>query len=97
MNTPDEKTALSPNLSTKVPEIRPELKRVIAKAETIKPIAALLTPKDLAKTGMAGMTIPKPTATKNDAAIRIETSRGRSLKGERIKPSTLDQRRHLGG
>jgi hypothetical protein len=27
----------------------------------------------------------------------METSRGRSLKGERIKPSTLDQKRHLGG
>jgi hypothetical protein len=33
---------------------------------------------------MAGMTIPKPTATKNDAAISIETSRGRSLNGDRI-------------
>ena len=89
MNTPDEKTALSPNLSTKVPEIRPELKRVIAKAETIKPIAALFTPNDLAKTGIAGITMPNPTATKKDAAIRIDTSRGKSLKGERIKLSAL--------
>ena len=89
MNTPVEKTALSPNLSTKVPEIRPEQKRVIAKAETIKPIAALFTPNDLAKTGIAGMTIPKPIATKKDAAIRIDTSRGRSLKGERIKLEIL--------
>ena len=90
MNTPVEKTALSPNLSPKVPEIRPEQKRVIAKAETIKPIAALFTPNVLAKTGIAGMMIPKPTATKKDAAIRIDTSRGRSLKGERIKPSALE-------
>jgi hypothetical protein len=72
------------------PEISPDAKRVIAKAETIKPIAALLTPNDLAKTGIAGMMIPKPTATKKDAATRIETSRGRSLKGERIKPSALE-------
>jgi hypothetical protein len=36
------------------------------------------------------MIIPKPTATKNDAATRIDTSRGRSLKGERIKPSALE-------
>jgi hypothetical protein len=36
------------------------------------------------------MMIPKPTATKKDAATRIETSRGRSLKGERIKPSSLE-------
>ena len=71
------------------PEIRPEQKRVIAKAETIKPIAALLTPNDLAKTGIAGITMPKPTATKKDAAMRMETSRGKSLNGERIKPSAL--------
>ena len=89
MNTPVEKTALSPNLSTRTPEISPDAKRVIAKAETIKPIAALFTPNDLAKTGIAGMTIPKPTATKKDAAIRIDTSRGRSLNGERIKLEIL--------
>jgi hypothetical protein len=62
----------------------------MAKAETIKPIAALFTPKDLAKTGIAGITMPKPTATKKDAAIRMETSRGRSLKGDRIKLSALE-------
>jgi hypothetical protein len=90
MNTPVEKTALSPNLSTNAPEINPDAKRVIAKAETINPIAALFTPNDLAKTGIAGMMIPKPTATKKDAATRIDTSRGRSLKGERIKPSALE-------
>jgi hypothetical protein len=33
--------------------------------------------------------MPKPTATKKDAAIRIETSRGRSLNGERIKLRSL--------
>jgi hypothetical protein len=89
MNTPVEKTFLSPNLSTIVPEINPDAKRVIAKAETINPIAALLTPKDLAKTGIAGMTIPNPTATKKEAAMRMDTSRGRSLNGERINPVTL--------
>ena len=95
MNTPVEKTALSPNLSTKVPEIRPEQKRVIAKAETINPIAALLTPKVLAKTGIAGMIIPKPTATKKDAATRIETSWGSSLNGERIKLENLQLLLHV--
>ena len=89
MNTPVEKTFLSPNLSTMNPDMSPEAKRVIANAETIKPIAALLTPKDLAKTGIAGMMIPKPTATKKDAATRIDTSRGRSLNGDRINPVTL--------
>jgi hypothetical protein len=29
--------------------------------------------------------MPNPTATKKDAATRIDTSRGRSLNGERIK------------
>jgi len=43
------------------------------------------------------MIIPKPTATKKDAATRIDTSRGRSLKGERIKPSALERSCHLGG
>ena len=89
IKTPVEKTFLSPNLSTIVPDISPDAKRVIAKAETIKPIAALLTPKDFAKTGIAGMTMPNPTATKKDAAISMETSRGRSLKGERINRVTL--------
>ncbi len=94
MNTPVEKTVRSPNLSTKVPEISPDAKRVMAKADTINPIAALFTPKDLAKTGIAGMTMPKPTATKKDAATRIETSRGRSLNGERINPATLQPLHH---
>ena len=89
MKIPVENTALSPNLSTRTPEIKPDAKRVIAKAETINPIAALLTPKDLANTGIAGITIPKPTATKKDAATSDETSRGRSLNGERINPVTL--------
>lgn len=89
MKIPVENTALSPNLSTRTPEIKPDAKRVIAKAETINPIAALLTPKDFAKTGIAGITMPKPTATKKDAATNDETSRGRSLNGERINPVTL--------
>jgi hypothetical protein len=33
--------------------------------------------------------MPKPTATKKDAAIRIDTSRGISLKGERINLGIL--------
>ena len=42
-----------------------------------------------------GITIPKPTATKKDAAMRIETSRGRSLNGERINRETLLQPHHV--
>jgi hypothetical protein len=55
----------------------------------------LLTPKDLAKTGIAGITMPKPTATKKDAATRIETSRGSSLNGERIKLENLQPLLHV--
>lgn len=47
----------------------------------IKPTAAWLTPKELANTGIAGTTIPKPTATKKDAPTRTFTSRGRSESG----------------
>jgi hypothetical protein len=43
-----------------------------------------LTPNDLAKIGIAGITMPKPTATKKEAATRIETSRGSSLNGDLI-------------
>ena len=84
IKTPVANTLRSPNRSVKVPDIKPDAKRVIAKAETIKPIAALFTPKDFAKTGIAGMTIPKPTATKNEATMRMETSRGRPLNGDVI-------------
>jgi len=62
--------------------MRPEQKRATANAETIKPTAALLTPKERANTGIAGRTIPNPNATKNDAKINIFTSRGKSANGE---------------
>jgi hypothetical protein len=47
----------------------------------INPIAVLLTPKDAANIGIAGIIKPKPTATKNETAERIETSRGNCAKG----------------
>jgi hypothetical protein len=84
IKTPVANTLRSPNRSVSAPEIKPDAKRVIAKAETIKPIAALFTPKVFAKTGIAGITIPKPTATKKEAPMRIETSRGSPLKGDVI-------------
>ena len=91
IKTPVAKTLRSPNRSVKVPDIKPEAKRVIAKAETINPIAALFTPKDFAKTGIAGITIPKPTATKKEAAMRMETSRGSPLNGDTINRVLLLQ------
>jgi hypothetical protein len=47
----------------------------------INPIAVLLTPKDAANIGIAGIIKPKPTATKNETAERMETSRGNCAKG----------------
>lgn len=81
IKSPKPRTARSPNRSTNLPEINPEEKRIIAKLEMIKPIAVLLTPKDEAKIGMAGIIRPNPTATKKATEERIETSRGNCAKG----------------
>jgi hypothetical protein len=53
----------------------------MAKAETIKPIAVLLTPNDEAKIGIAGIIKPKPIATKNETVESIATSLGRTRNG----------------
>lgn len=76
-------TFRSPKRSTSFPEMSPEQKRAIANAETSNPTEALFTPKDFANSGIAGMTIPKPTATKNPAVVRTLTSRGSSPKSLR--------------
>ena len=44
-------------------------------------MAVLLTPKDAAKIGMAGIINPKPTATKNETVERIATSLGNWANG----------------
>jgi hypothetical protein len=54
---------------------------MIAKAEIINPIAVLVTPKEEAKIGIAGIIKPKPIATKKDTVERIATSLGISLNG----------------
>jgi len=76
INKPKPSTALSPNLSTRRPDTKPEANLTIAKQEMIKPIAVLLTPKDAAKIGIAGIIRPKPTATRNETVERIATSLG---------------------
>jgi hypothetical protein len=60
----------------------PDENRESAKTETTSPTAVLLTPKDLAKTGIAGKTMPKPSATKNDEIITTWTSRGNPETGD---------------
>lgn len=56
-------------------------KRANAKAARIAPTCALVTPKDLAKSGSVGEIIPNPTATKKDAKTITPTSRGYCAKG----------------
>jgi hypothetical protein len=62
---------------------------MMANAETIKPIAVLLTPNDAAKIGIAGIINPNPIATKKETVERIATSRGRSRKGFSLFKFTL--------
>lgn len=81
INKPKPRTARSPNRSTNLPEINPDEKRIIAKLEITRPIAVLLTPKEAANKGIAGMIRPKPTATKKATADRTATSLGSSLNG----------------
>ena len=81
MNKPKPKTARSPNLSTKRPETSPDENLTIAKLEIINPIAVLLTPKEAAKIGIAGIIKPNPTAKKNETDESIETSRGKLANG----------------
>jgi hypothetical protein len=52
-------------------------------------MAVLLTPKEAAKIGIAGMIKPKPIATKNETVERIATSRGRSRNGFSLFKFTL--------
>jgi hypothetical protein len=65
-----------------LPEIIPDEKRANAKTETTNPTAVLLTPKDLANTGIAGKTMPKPSATKKDEITTTWTSRGNPETGD---------------
>src|SRR6516164_2955380 len=59
-----------------------------ANALTTPAAAAVLTPKWRANAGMSGATIPKPSATVNEIAVRIGTSRGRPRKGPRGERNT---------
>jgi hypothetical protein len=65
---------------------------MIAKLEIINPIRVFVTPKVLAKMGIAGIIRPNPTATKKDMVVRTETSRGSPLNGEEnFKRASLQQ------
>lgn len=58
-------------------------------------MSVFVTPKVLAKIGIAGIIRPKPIATKNEIVVSTDTSRGSPAKGDfNFKLSTLLQ--HLG-
>lgn len=84
-------TMRSPNKSTNFPDINPDENRAMANIETMSPTAELFTPKDLANSGIAGMMMPKPSATKNDADTRTLTSRGNPARS-RVEINQLPRR-----
>ena len=81
-------TAGCPNRSARRPAGSAPTMRIKANALTTPAAAAVLTPKWRANAGMSGATIPKPSATVNEMAVRIGTSRGRPRKGPRGERNT---------
>jgi hypothetical protein len=59
-----------------LPEIGDEVNRISAKTLTTLLAASAVTPNDLAKTGIVGITIPKPIATKKAITLNTATSLG---------------------
>src|SRR5690242_5440868 len=97
-------TAGCPNRSARRPAGSAPTIRIRANALTTPAAAAVLTPKWRANAGMSGATIPKPSATVNEMAVRIGTSRGRPRKGPRggrntngILPASSDGGSSAGG
>ena len=78
----------SPKRSTRRPAGSAPTTRI--SANTLITLAAVVTstPNWRAKAGMAGATIPNPSATVNETAVRIATSGGRSWNGPRRTPRT---------
>ena len=60
----------------------PEISRVTAKAPITTPIAVAPTPKEDANIGIAGITKPKPMATKKPTVVSAATTGGKSRKGD---------------
>ena len=84
-------TGGAPKRSTSRPAGSAPNTRISANTLITLAAAATLTPNWRAKAGMTGATIPNPSATVNDTAVRIATSGGRSRNGPRRAPRT---RRH---
>ena len=84
MPMPVARTTRSPSRLTRLPPAKAETKRMRAKTLMTDDAAKLETPKVLAKTGMAGARMPKPSATKNATAVSTATSRGSPYIGEAL-------------
>ena len=78
----------SPKRSTRRPAGSAPTTLISANTLITLAAAATLTPNWRAKAGMAGATIPNPSATVNATAVRIATSGGRSWNGPRRAPRT---------
>jgi hypothetical protein len=76
ISKPIVRTILSPKRFTQSPAIGADANLMKANTETTELAASALTPKDLAKTGIAGATIPNPIATKKAINERTATSLG---------------------
>ncbi len=71
-------TLCSPNRSTSRPAGSAPSTLSSANALTTPAAEAVLTPKWRANAGMSGATIPNPSATVNEIAVRMATSAGRA-------------------
>jgi hypothetical protein len=78
VTSPAVSTDRSPNRSTSEPPLNAETNRKKANALTARPTAVVPTPKERANSGIAGATMPKPSATTKATTERTPTSRGRS-------------------
>src|SRR4051794_26719365 len=83
MPMPVARTSRSPTRSISRPAGKAKAMRRKANALITEAAAAVPTPKSRAKTGRAGATMPKPSATKKATTTRTPTSRGRSARGDR--------------
>jgi len=98
MPIPLASTSRSPRRSTNRPATGAEAKRTSANTEMTAPAAKLLTPKSLANRGIAGASIPNPSATENATAVSTATSGGNDPNGLRADPAgrvTGASRRHF--
>ena len=74
MPRPVASTRRSPNRLVHAPAKGEDTKRMSAKAETTADAARAETPKESAKIGIEGMTMPKPRATKKAIEARTRSA-----------------------